>query len=58
MIFLASKALGLTLNIILILVFGGFVAYNIYNLDIRIREKKTKAKKKKEDDLETHEKEI
>lgn len=57
MIFLASKALGMTLNIILILVFGGFVAYNIYKLVIRIREKKTKAKKKK-DDEDTHEKEI
>lgn len=57
MIFLASKALGLTLNIILILVLGGFVAYNIYKLVIRIREKKTKAKKKK-DDSDTHEKEI
>lgn len=55
MIFLASKALGLTLNIILILVFGGFVAYNIYKLVLRIREKK--AKKKKKDDEETHEKE-
>lgn len=56
MIFLASKVLGMTLNIILILVFGGFVFYNIYKLVLRIREKK--AKKNKEDDVETHEKEI
>ena len=56
MIFLASNALGMTLNIILILVFGGFVVYNIYKLVLRIREKK--AKKKKKFDDETHEKEI
>lgn len=56
MIFLASKALGMTLNIILILIFAGFVAYNVYKLIIRIREKK--AKKKKKDDEDTHEKEI
>lgn len=56
MFFLTSKALGLTLNIILILVFGGFVAYNIYKLVLRIREKKAKKKKKEVDD--THEKEI
>lgn len=55
MIFLASKALGMALNIILILIFAGFVAYNVYKLIIRIREKK--AKKKKKDDIETHEKE-
>ena len=56
MIFLASKALGITLNIILILVLVGFVAYNTYKLLIRIREKK--AKKIKKDDEDTHEKEI
>ena len=56
MIFLASKALGMTINIILILGFAGLVAYNIYKLIIRIKEKK--AKKVKKDDDETHGKEI
>lgn len=56
MIFLVSKAVGLTLDIILILVFGGFVAYNIYKLVLRIKEKR--AKKKNNSNDETNNKEI
>lgn len=46
--FLVSKVVGVTLDVILILAFGGFLFFNIYKLVLRIKEKK--AKKKKLDD--------
>lgn len=48
--FLVSKAVGVTLDVILILAFGGILAYNIYKLVLRIKEKKAK-KKKSNDEL-------
>lgn len=50
MIILVSKAVGLTIDIILVLVFGGFLAYNIYKLVLRIKEKKAKKKNKSDDE--------
>lgn len=43
--FLVSKAVGVTLDVILILAFGGFLVFNIYKLVLRIKEKKAKKKK-------------
>lgn len=48
--FLVSKAVGVTLDVILILILAGFLAFNIYKLVLRIKEKKAK-KKKSENEL-------